>query len=318
MKKRGSTIMIYAFEIVLGAILLTFFIGQGTAWGKGEIIKQTNIAKDLGLTIGMLESSTVDTLINYRRDVSSYVIKLEKDQISILEDNQDTSPIRYSFPPTNQVNPAILVNPPQLYIIKNKEGISISEEKPPKSSKSYCPPLEGQLTVPSKVFLDPSLENLDKQEKQQLIALTSSLLNRIRQSLNSETSLLNPTNIQDDQKLSQEKIKQKEEEAGLVIKLTLSDTENKKFLFARVNPSLEKDTLEHLNHISCSLTNNILENNKIEFDSVTTSLTNQDFNNPKTIVIDISASLFIEEGKFSLASSLGNDIAGGIVDAFSD
>ena len=81
MKKRGFVIVEFVFEIIVGVLVFSALLSAGTQWGKGDIIKKQNIAKDLSLTIGLLQSSSYDSYIKYERDLSRYTIMVEGNYI---------------------------------------------------------------------------------------------------------------------------------------------------------------------------------------------------------------------------------------------
>ena len=46
MKKRGFVIVEFVFEIIVGVLVFSALLSAGTQWGKGDIIKKQNIAKE--------------------------------------------------------------------------------------------------------------------------------------------------------------------------------------------------------------------------------------------------------------------------------
>jgi hypothetical protein len=319
MKKRGVVVVLWTVvELVIGAILFTSFIGLGTAWGKGEMVNKAIVAKDIALTIAMLQSSTDETYVKYDRDVSSYILRLTANCVEALSGIGDTYPAIYCFPPSVDIKETTLTKPNLLYIIKTDRTITISDKTPTKIGSDFCY-LPQNIKFPENptIFIDPLFENIDEKNKESLLRVTNALYTSLKQKFENTGISLIDMKSGKPEKFSPDRIKGDEKKSNLVIKLKIS-TKGEKSISISFDPAQEKESFDKMSFLACRSIKALSEIDVSERGDLSRLSADGLSTNKKTIIFDLSSAIFSgEESKARLlAHDIGSKIAGGIIDVY--
>ena len=306
-KKRGMVVLEVAIELLVGTIIFFSLYSAGVQWGKGDIISKINTAKDIGLTIGMLESSTVETYVYYRKDVSKYVIDIKDNCVIVGLGLKDSHPSSYCFPPTNKIKKITLKFPEKLLISKTDEGIVLSDKDIPRTRSNFCGTVATFDFTEKKILIDPLFsEQNDDILRQFAIFLDSRLSETFH---NIDTTLVSPSRIE---KIQEGEIDRLKKESDIIIEIKIIESKDKN-IYAKIDPS--NNELDMLNSIACNSLNNLLNLNEPNL----LSLSKLPFNDPtkKTIQYEISNSIFDNDEKnMQYASTIALKIGEGITNVF--
>lgn len=84
MNKKGASILLFIFEILI--VLSVVFIATNTAraYGKSETVGKINVAEEIRMMINTLAGISGEALVQYPAELSSFMIVLRQDRVILF------------------------------------------------------------------------------------------------------------------------------------------------------------------------------------------------------------------------------------------
>lgn len=144
-------VLMMTFGVVLGALMIFFFIEMGREYATGEIYTNTFLARDLALTIDSMYAVPGNVMMTYKEDLNSKLFKIGENYVKIDPDDPDST--QYAYVSDREKLDYYFGDKENIFISKQGYDIILSDGQEEFRNTLTCTPMSVEV---SRVLLEYS------------------------------------------------------------------------------------------------------------------------------------------------------------------